>query len=363
MLRPLYSTIVLPNSYYSKEGVRAIAEQYLSVSGTYAIITKSINQKYHLVTQHQKSFNGLITALKVISYATVILPLIAILITKSTTNPKLKNYYYANDTDLYDHSIHNRTPTNEEVLPILNQFSLHILNQACKNEDYTAIRNMYHSPRGKEIFNQIDENGDTLFTKLCITTYRYSVISFLCDIDGSYFLKQRNTKNKRTILVDAVYENFTWKNLSDLNAATRNYLFKNISESDLLKIKKKNLDIYNAILKDPSFIKPTSDPANLTFENALKTLFDGKEPIKTKKAIEKAYKLSCLKHHPDKNGGTKEAHDKFVSIQNLFNLIKTHKNWNNLPTEEAHTKIVPMQNTSTLIRQHEDANNLLAILQ
>ena len=363
MLKPLYSTIILPNSYYSKEGVRSIAEQYLSLSGTYAIITKSINQKYHLVTQHQRPFNGLQTALKVVSYCTVILPLIAIFITKLIQNPKLKNYYYANDTGLYDHSIHNRTPTNEEVLPILNQFSLHVLTKACKNKDYITIRNMYNSPQREQIFNQIDKNGDTLFTQLCITTNNYSVIRFLCDIGGSYFLNQRNAKNKRTILVDAVYENLTWKEISDLNAATRNYLFKNISESDLLTIKNKNLNIYNEILKDPSFIKPTSDPKKLTFDNALKILFDGREPIKTQKAIEKAYKLACLKHHPDKNDGSKEANEKFVSIQNLFNLIKTHENWNNLPTEEAHTKIVPMQKTSTLIQQQENANNLLAILQ
>ncbi|MEI8300649.1 MAG: ankyrin repeat domain-containing protein [Chlamydiota bacterium] len=461
---------ILPTSYFSKAGLHSIAEQYLSLSSTYGTITKSVDQKYHLITIKNRSFNGLTTTLKIISYCTVILPLIAIIIKKITKENQSNNKYYA---DIYQGSLtkfplqsrnldseHSKTVLNASVeeLSALHKLDPDLLSKgsfftkACKDNNYTLITRLFNAggknllnqknsagltpfeqacndpnkelirnlvslggkdilnqtnsigltpfeqackdsnidlirqlillgdnslfnqknPNGntpflqackdsntrlirnlsvlgcaylgkQELFNQTDDEGDTAFTDACITL-RYDVISLLITCGGKELLNQFNKKNGRTVLVDAVFEGSSWEQIQKLNQATYLHLFKTISHSDLLKIKQKNATIYAKIIQDdvfhsnPNYSKhrlstPSSNRSNSDLNDALKILFDGKKLIKTQKAITKAFRSMAAKHHPDKNGGTKKAHEAWLPIEAAYRLIQEEKNWENLPVE------------------------------
>lgn len=304
-----------------------LAYSYLSPKNDkYAVITKSITldkQNYHLVEVHNSLKPlVLITAIKIASYFTVILPALA-LVTIAIT--RRRDYYYINSNSVA--KFHFKI--DDVFTTTLFHFHKEAQALASLNPSVLYQKNNYTDPLLVRIFP-----AQTALTKALLVN-----LSQVITTDPGALLTQRDCSN----LFDDLLKRYD-KKLSPaqasviiaLNKVTKGRVHKDLTQKQLDNIYKYNLPLWQYLTSKANPFPLDSKLICVdVYQDGIDTMHTLagialKEPT-TQREWEKLYKKAALKTHPDKHPNDKDAYTiKFQDLQQLWQKIQALQKYKDL---------------------------------
>ncbi len=330
-------TAIIPKEKFSWEGISRIAQAYLSDYTYLGKVTKTHENKYHLIELEKcTSWKHLFyTAVKIVSYITIILPLIALAIMTIQYFKKSDHAYYMKENKLsFPHFIKlSSNPSSFEEMKAMYALDPNVLKErsfpnnasafmhACALGNKEVIK-WLHSLDPSFLSEQIGDhnlrpsNIRTPFIEACRFADA-STVELLVDLDPTvlnhvdsfgftgfyYFCGEQSLENVKSLFkkygsLAGIKIMFSKKTQPEIKTYFRESLgIVDYQESDtrydfysFCDDENINFDFYNPFAKGDE--KQT--------EAALELINHEKKSLNTKYSYRKAYKAYALINHPDK---------------------------------------------------------------